>query len=803
MEIYDLKDIPQEKMSLVGGKAKGLHLLAKAGIHIAPGFVITGLQNEEDLTNASHHFKNSGFQKVAVRSSANNEDGTDFSNAGQYKTFLNVSDEEDFKKSVKECILSLHSKEAESYSTFFQGANSSEMSVVVQEMVPAVKAGVCFTVDPSGAKDSILVEAVNGLGESLVSGQATAAQYKVHQEQLLNGSRQSLISEKSSLLQNDELLTICSEAMKASHFFEMPLDTEWVIDPNGKLVWLQARPITSLDEPDIHELDPDWDLSAQVHTTCNISEMMPGAVTPLTISTSVYAIDWGLRKMMVTSGVCKDIEEIPEWRCAFSIGNHLFLNLSSICKLEDYVLGCTQTAIELSLCGRVLEDDDKPAHNSQKQVGKVRAAINGMKYGRFILSRKKARKKLNLLANSFLIPETKDAKTQFSHIDSALNDINQAFLYHYVTSAHSGAMSSALNIMLTEEIGDKEKVKSLIAGALENIDGIESVDILRSLRRIVTALVEELPEEQLDSKELIIKHLKESSGASHQAYLYFMERHGHRAILEAEISSKGWADDEEGFIAYLMAILPSRGIEPEKNNQDYHPFKEIDTVYSGLKRKIAHYLINQARAGVVNREASKSAIIRVMNQLKKSYRYLAALLVQEGVIPDPDLIFFLRHYEIGLLIHDNDVALVKRALQRKRLYAEQKELVFKDVYYDRPKPETIDYSTMESGAVLKGNPISRGIAKGKARVVKSIDDANQLQKGEIMVAAFTDIGWSPYYCKIEALVTEVGSVLSHGAVVAREYALPLVTNVKNATRLIKTGDQITVNGTTGEVIIER
>ena len=171
------------------------------------------------------------------------------------------------------------------------------------------------------------------------------------------------------------------------------------------------------------------------------------------------------------------------------------------------------------------------------------------------------------------------------------------------------------------------------------------------------------------------------------------------------------------------------------------------------------------------------------------------------MLPDEDLIYFLCHDEIERLIDENKPGLIKKAISRRRLLNEQKELKFNDIYVGRPAPVEMDVDRAKTGTVLNGAPISRGVVTGRARVVKSIEDANELQKGEIMVASFTDIGWSPYYCLIDALVTEVGSALSHGAVVAREYALPLVSNVLYATELIKTGDIISVNGTKGIIKI--
>jgi pyruvate,water dikinase len=131
---------------------------------------------------------------------------------------------------------------------------------------------------------------------------------------------------------------------------------------------------------------------------------------------------------------------------------------------------------------------------------------------------------------------------------------------------------------------------------------------------------------------------------------------------------------------------------------------------------------------------------------------------------------------------------------------EQKQYTFAEVSLGCPEP--IDESASNPNTkVFKGIPVSRGLAFGKARIVKNIEDAKQLKKGEIMVSVFTDIGWSPYYCLINGLVTEVGSALSHGAVVAREYSLPLIANIPFATKHIKTGDFLSVDGNTGELRI--
>ncbi len=799
MKIYDLTAIPLAEYLKVGGKARGLHGLHIAGLNIAKGFVVTDIQNEEDYEKAAGHYARSGLKKVAVRSSASAEDGSDFSNAGQYTTFLDVSGKDDVKEAIRKCVQSLGNVTAASYAGFFNQAKSASMSVVVQEMVDAALAGVCFTQDPLTGKQTILVEAVAGQGEQLVSGSATAKQYYIDNDKLADSqSYEKAVQSAGKMLSPGQLQNICREAAAASGAFETPLDTEWAIDPSGTLYWLQARPITTLDEPDINELDTKLDIANHIITNCNIGEMLPGAVTPLSLSTSVYAIDWGMRKMFVRAGVYRTFDDIPEGSCALSFGNHLFLDLTVMSRMGGKVLAASAEAVELNICGRILEDIPRPP--IPKAPALVRAN-NGRKYFAFLLSRNKARKEIAELADTFRIPGHTSPEGQFAAIDNGLYALNHSFWLHYITSAHSGAMNGALYQILMADMKDPEKVNAAMAGVLEDIDDIESVDILRSLRRLARALIAQNPDIQQYTIEQLAQAMKTCTGEAKEAYDSFISRHGHRAIREAEVRSASWKNDEKGLMDYLRSVIATGGQETVKEKYAEKNIADLLAQYKGTKAKALRYIIGQARTGVKNREFSKSMCIKVFDQFKTAYAGLGEMLVKEGALPDADLIYFLQHKEIGKLVNEKQAGLVKKALARRRLLDEQKLLKYNDVNVGIPKPVTIDLNQAGSGTVLTGSPISRGTATGRARVVRSIEDANKLEKGEIMVAAFTDIGWSPYYCLIGALVTEVGSALSHGAVVAREYALPLVTNVGYATNLIRTGDMIMVNGTNGTITI--
>ncbi len=787
MRIYNLDSIGADSLDIAGGKAKGLFELFRCGLNAVPGFVAIDIDGEINIQEAADHYEKSGMGRVAVRSSATAEDGADFSSAGQYLTVLGVEGKQQVKKAIKQCIGSLSGETANSYSSYFSDAKSEKMSVIVQQMVDADVSGVCFT-QHDGDDDFVHVEAVAGLGESLVSGQVQANTY--------------IVQKGAQSAEGDELLTaqlvqrIACEAVKASEVLKMPLDLEWAAAA-GELYWLQARPITVTETIDPFELDTINIPDDHVVTTCNVGEMMPGAVTPLTLSTSIYSIDYGMRKMFVTAGGAKSMDDVAPWSGLVSVGNTLFLDITSTQCIVDNTLGGNRDAAAVSICGRVLEDvPEQPV----PRVNFLIKLVNTVKYFSMLMKTDRACKKLNRLAENFWIDQKSNSLNQYEEIDSKLPAMNEAFWIHYIPSAHSGAMNSAIFFMLTEEGLEPEEINRRLAGALEDIDGIESVDILRSLRRVAAELVEENPGAVDYSAQELAEYLKVCEDDSAYALEHFMKRHGHRAIREAELRSKSWHMDEIALCSYLKSIIASGTQEVKKIKPSGGNIEALLDGVSAKLQRILKVLVKQSRKGVVNREYSKSRCIKVVDRFKVAYWHLGSLMEKEALLPDSDLVFFLKHDELGQLVRGNK-GLVKKAVARRRLLDEQMQLKFDEICVGRPIPIEENYSLKDGDNLLLGTSISRGKATGRARVIKSVEDANKLEKGEIMVAAFTDIGWSPYYSLIGALVTEVGSSLSHGAVVAREYALPLVSNIPYATKRIKTGDTISVDGTSGKVAI--
>jgi pyruvate,water dikinase len=175
--------------------------------------------------------------------------------------------------------------------------------------------------------------------------------------------------------------------------------------------------------------------------------------------------------------------------------------------------------------------------------------------------------------------------------------------------------------------------------------------------------------------------------------------------------------------------------------------------------------------------------------------------VAHGLLDDTDQIYFLTREEIGRLIADRDPAWKAKANKRRAQLPETAKLQFPLMNVGIPEPLEEEEAVAIVGNQIRGIPVSRGMVKARARIVNSVAEAAALQQGEIMVVSFTDIGWTPYFSLIAGLVTEIGSPLSHGAVVAREYGVPAVVSAKGARTFIKTGDMVALDGARGTVAL--
>lgn len=792
MKIYDLAGIPQESLDSVGGKAKGLNQLMKFGFNVPNGFILIDACCDEDYEQAYEYFKSKNLGKVAVRSSATIEDGTNFSNAGQYETFLNVETKEEFIDAVKKCIESLNNFRSQVYAkTFLNGDNANvinKMTVVVQQMVEAKCAGVLFTKDPMNP-NAVLIECVNGLGESLVSGTQTAEQYKVEDGKILENSNQ--------ILKEEDVQSLYQSALFAEKSFGVPMDMEWAMGEDGVIRFVQARPITveADDGVNLNEFDFAHDVTDKTITTCNVREMLSTAVTPLTMSTSCFGLDYGMRKMMAKNHSIKDVDDLPPFSCITPFYNNMFFNQSTNYIVSYRIAGTSKESSDVVICGRVLDEFPDKFSDPSPQIVRIARMAYFLPY---ILSGKKAVNGMQKVLESVHFNYDDTIEGLYKQQEDNFDYLKEAWFCHYCSSYFSGAASMMATSALTKILKDYNKTSFLLSGALTNIEGIESAKIVDMMKDLARCIVKNNPDAVKYNKQQLAEYVSGATGEVKECYDNFMKVNGHRGINESEMRVKCWGDDLVGFCEALKGSIISLDKEDIVKTKDWTDYlDEIMALVKPSKRKGIKSQILKAREGAWTREHTKSRCIQVTNGFRKLYNTMAEKMVEQGIIPDKDLIFFFTKEEIGELIK-GDKALVKKAMKRRRLYPVQCSLRFNEVYSGKPIP--IEETTIDKSD-FQGTPASPGIVTGRARVIRSVEDANKLEEGEIMVVSLTDVGWTPYYCLASGLITEIGSCLSHGVVVAREYGLPTIVSVKDIMRSIKDGDVITMDGTKGTVTL--
>ena len=777
MKIYQLGEVPQEAYTSIGGKASGLDLLAKEGFTVPGGFVITELESLDE--NAVYQaFDALGTEKVSVRSSASNEDGAQASHAGQYETFLFV-DRAHLLESIRRCVDSLQAHRVQDYARHFH-LDAGTMNVVVQTMIDSEKAGVLFTADPH-AGHALLIEAVQGQGENLVSGQVSAHRYSI--------SRKCYRPCGDALLTEAEVRLLYEAGKRVRACFGEEKDLEWALC-NGTLYFLQMRPITT-EIIDIEEFDRDDDVSGHLFTNRNVGEMMPGAVTPLTLSTSVLAIDYGMRYMYYKAGAYRSPDEETPLRLISSISGHLFFDMNMMYSMHAKVGIVDPQSMNLSIMG---EYYDSPPVTAQPASQLVRS-INSVKFLKYVLSGHRALGQFDKLLKRVHFVKTSSCRELYRSIDGNIGLLNESLIYHYASSSYSGSASSTLYRLVDSYFPDKQEYQAFLSHLLSNIPNIESADILSRLQDLADRIKAGQPEAVHFQAPELLEYIQTHPDI-HALYQDFLAHHGHRCIKEAEMRNKPWREDQMALMNYLSSIIKApRTLVAQEGEIDWQ--KEFAFVEKPMLKAACITFAKKSRQAVVDREYTKARLIEIIDLFKTQYALLAELLVADRLLPDPDLIYFLTHPEIGRLI-DGESALVPLAERRRKAYAIQSELSFDDVYIGKPLADS--FETGPDEGELRGVPVSNGECEGIVHIVHSADDANALKKGEIMVAQFTDIGWTPYYSIVNGLITEIGSSLSHGAVVAREYGLPAIVNVKGATKVLKNGDLIVMNATKGTII---
>lgn len=815
-----LKGLDPTNRARYGGKAASLGALTRASFDVPPGYVIP-VESAARLKGAPEKWPKAlrrdllerldalvpGHQPVAVRSSAVDEDSETASFAGQYQTVLGVVGHQQFLAAVESCLASLDTEEARAYRARAGKNGEPAMAIVVQKQIEAEAAGVAFSIDPvTGDPSRIIVEVVAGLGDALVSGQAEGQRFVVNRDSLQITER----TDEPAALADFEVLGVTRAVIRAADLFESPQDIEFAIDHDRKLWLLQSRPITVAGggngDPGGWQSEFDTETSdADLWTSANVQEILPGLLTPLTITTFQETVPLAYTEDYQELGLLAKGEH-PQFMGAFY--NRAFLNMEATRLVASRVIGMRDDAIEKRYLGGAIEDGWKNELSHWK-TWKHRTLSTPRMLKMFLrIDRQAERAEQATLAMERRIRALDSASLSNEEMEQWRQRLARfgakiARVHLRVTGIAGTGFDGVAELARPVLGHDTEGLAPILFTGLQGVESAQIGIDLWGLSRVCLAedLAARIESPGFDALDPSLPT------AWHTGFNAFIERHGHRGVNEMEASVRTWRWDHGPVLRMVAAYLdiPEDHSPPavlaRQEAERVRLTAEIDANLRPINRRLFRWLLPRAQKWVALRERTKSVLVRASRLADYHIPEIQRRFVAAGIIQRPDDLFFLSTQELGdVLTGRMTTSLDEQVVRRRREYERNRYVVLPERFRGRPVPVP-PAETAHAGDTLTGTPVSPGVVTGRARVILDPATDGPLEPGEILVAPVTDAGWTPLFALAAGLVVDMGSALSHGSTVAREYGLPAVVNVRSGTRRIRTGDVITVNGSSGTVLI--
>jgi pyruvate,water dikinase len=740
-----------------------------------------------------------GELAVAVRSSATAEDLPEMSFAGQQETYLNIRGAASVLAAIQRCWASLWTARAIGYRARHGIAPADvSLAVVVQELVPAEAAGVLFTANPlTGARDQVLINAAWGLGEAIVGGQVTpdtlvidkataaVAEQQISRKDLMTvrtaeGTREQPVPAElrdRAVLGMAQAAELANIGVRIEQLYGQPMDIEWALH-DGRMFIVQARPITTLREP----LAEEWNDSLRgdyLWSNANLGEAIPDVMTPCT---------WSLVQIFMADAMATT--SVDPYRGYGNIGGRFYMNLSVAASL----------AAVFGYRGKRFVETIEPV------FGKLPV---GVTIPLIPLSRWRVIRMLLPVAIR-VVRRVRANKRRLSAFVAAAPECCQLLRARIQAIADAAELAE----LWRAEIEPYFHECNLMLEAAGRQDAGALVFVRRDLQQLVgeadaNALTSGLHTgaSQLASLGPLIGLAQLARGAIDRAS--YARKYGHRGPHEFEISiarpaeDPGWVDQQlAGLRAAPVDVSALLARQREAQAAAWARFERLyPRKVATMRRRIDGWAAI-ARA----REATRSEVIRLFWVLRE-------FVLRSGVLTGQgDDLFFLRIEEILELLA-GDQAPLAHVEARRAAYARYSALPpypalirgrfdpFRWAADPQRRSDLFDASGTagSSSMAIRGFPGAEGLVEGRARVIATVEQGDQLQAGEILVTTVTNIGWTPLFPRAAAVVTDVGAPLSHAAIVARELGIPAVVGCGNATMRLHTGDRVRVDGGQGTV----
>jgi phosphoenolpyruvate synthase/pyruvate phosphate dikinase len=758
----------------IGSKGESLLKLSRAGFKTPVSLVIPWLAYQRFIQKDNYllaDLKKEINQKLdnklyAVRSSANREDGFDFSFAGQFKSVLNVP-----KDQVIDAVIEVwNSTTNEMVQSYLEKIKLDyrhlQMGVVIQEMVSAVYSGVVFTKNPITGMDEFVIEAVKGFGTGLVQDGLTPYRWVHKWDRWISKPEQDG-------LDSEVLEKLVRQAKSIQATFNSDVDLEWVWD-GVNIYWVQMREITCLN-------------NLSIYSNSISKEQLPGMIKPLVWSINIPQVN-GAWIRILTEFIGKN--DLDPYILAKPFYYRAYYNMGVLGDIFVR-LGLPRQILEIMM-GMDKQHGKMPKIKFTKQMiwlapNIIRSMVDKFhfpqKIDKFILELEEEQRTFNI--NNL---EKLHEKELLAEIDRLFN-MNQRAAYYFILGPLPMYVYNGMLNQQLKKIGESfEEID-----VTEQMTELERFDPSIGIRRLHEEYIHLSDEQKNLLRVGSIDSLTGQSGGEtfRAAFIKFMLDFGHLSDSGNNFSTVPWRENPD----LILRLV--------ENYNPHHSTSRKKLSYADIKKPFPRVLA-----------------LNILYKLARTYRYyreyigyvynfgyglyrnyflaMADLLLENGMLAERDDIFYVSREEIIQLVNGEigkDVAL-QWITRRKKEMEEYRNIILPTVIYGETPPPI----ELPNSKKITGTPTSCGYCHGPVKKVWGLQDFEKLEDGDILVIPYSDVSWAPLFAKAAGVISESGGMLSHSSIIAREYKIPAVVSVAEAP-MLKDGMRVTIDGYKGEINI--